>query len=371
MLTPAAGVPLENHKLTQKTFQTCIHSCRFFCFVAMRLLFVLAVCALVACERAEERRDRFFHMGNKALANENYEEAINLYDQSIKEDADYIGALNNRGVAKMELDHPYDAILDYNQAIARDQNFKDALFNRAYAYEAIGQFQNALDDMEAIELLSPDSSFVFFYKGLVLTKMKRYDLAFQAFITSDKLLPDNPETLINIATIHYLTGNLSASDALIDKVLGLEPKNANAFNLLSLIALKSTQLQRALVEINRALDEVPGEPYFLNNRGYVYLQMDSLERALEDINRSIVLSPENGWAYRNKGIYFLAKGEYQRAIDLFERAIRTADFIDELYYYKGLAHQQAGDLNQACAAWDKGVQENESKSGQMLAQNCD
>ncbi|MEM9338557.1 MAG: tetratricopeptide repeat protein, partial [Bacteroidota bacterium] len=126
----------------------------------------------------------------------------------------------------------------------------------------------------------------------------------------------------------------------------------------------------ALVEINRALEEVPDEPYFLNNRGFIHLQMDSLDLAIQDIDRSILLNPNNGWAYRNKGIFYMKRADYKQAIRLFKRAIDEPDFIDEVFYYLGLAYEQSGDRTQACESWYQGVAQNESASVQMI-KACD
>ena len=351
--------------------KACIHLCRLFCYGNMRrITWILVLITLLSCESAIERRDRFFELGNRALANGNYANAIQLFDQSLKEDANYPMALNNRGVAQMELDHPYEAILDYNRCLSIESENLDALFNRAFAYEKIGQFDNALEDIAMIEEMKPDSAFVHFYKGLVLTKARAYAEAYASFQKSDYLEPYNPETLINMATIHYFQKEQPLASKKVAEALELEPQNANAFNLLSLIALEESNYLQALVEVNRALDEVPGEPYFLNNRGYVYLQMDSLELAIMDINRSIVLKPDNGWAYRNKGIYQLKTGNPALARNLFERALRTGDFIDEIYYYIGFAYMMENNLEDACTQWNEGVKMGEMKSAEMRAQKC-
>ena len=52
-----------------------------------------------------------------------------MYDQALKEDPNYAEALNNRGVARIESGHPYEAIIDYNKAIVMSPQYLDALFN--------------------------------------------------------------------------------------------------------------------------------------------------------------------------------------------------------------------------------------------------
>lgn len=331
--------------------------------------FVVLTIVLLGCESTEERSDRFFNLGNKALNDGAYDQAIEFYNQSLKAQPNYPEALNNRGVAKIESDHPYEAIIDYNQAIQQSPEYLDALFNRAYAYEEIGQFDKALKDVDAIHKLVKDSAFVFFYQGLVQTKMRRYQDALECFLVADSLNPAYPETLINIATIYYFKEEYNRAIELVNQAQDLST-DANAFNLLSLIELKRGNHQAALSEINRSLDVTPNEPYFLNNRGYIYLEMDSLELAIQDINRSIVLNPKNGWAYRNKAIYLSKLERYNEAIDLFNRAIKSGEFIDELYYHLGNTYKKLNRDDDACKAWSEGADLNEASSKRMLNQNC-
>lgn len=339
----------------------------------MRKNFILLIISifLTGCESSEERTQRFFHLGNRALQDGFYEQSIEFYNQALKETPNYAAALNNRGVARIESDHPYEAILDYNQAIQIDPDYLDALFNRAYAYEEIGQYKNALKDVQLIQTIRPDSAFVHFYQGLVETKMRKYNEALLSFHKADSLNPLNPETIINKATIYYFLEDYTFAENLVNDALELSNEDANAYSLLSLIEMKKENYESSLAEINRALDIVPGEPYFLNNRGFIYLQMDSLSAAIEDINRSIVLNPKNGWAYRNKGIYLTKTGDYEEALNLFNRAIQSKEFIDELYFYLGVAHLKLNNKAAACEAWKKGVELNEVSSQQMLDQNCD
>lgn len=327
--------------------------------------------SLMSCESQEERRDRFFQLGNLAIEDGDFDKAIDLFNESLKVDPDFSLALNNRGVARMEANHPYEAILDYNQAILKQGDYMGALFNRAYAYESIGKFESALEDVSRIMNLRPDSAFVYFYKGLVLTKTKSYDLALENFLVADSLNPLNLETIINIATVHYLQGNLDKASEVVAQGVELDVNDPNASNLQSLIHLENKNYLASMVEINRALDIVPDEPYFLNNRGFINLMMDSLDLALRDIDASILLNPKNGWAYRNKGIYFLKTGDYRQAIRLMNRAIEEPDFIDEVYNYLGQAYQKSGDLEKACEVWREGVAKNEASSLVLLNQNCD
>ncbi|MDZ7650046.1 MAG: tetratricopeptide repeat protein [Cytophagales bacterium] len=66
---------------------------------------------------------------------------------------------------------------------------------------------------------------------------------------------------------------------------------------------------------------MPRQPYFLNNRGFIYLSMNDYEKAEQDINDSIGLDPYNAWAYRNKGILYLIRKDYKSAERLLKQAL--------------------------------------------------
>lgn len=332
----------------------------------MRFFILILAAILVGCSTTEQsKKQMFFVQGNQALENGNFEEAIEHYTNAIQVDKDFARAYNNRGVAYIESGDAHQAILDYNHALVIDGNYEECRLNRAYAYEKIGQFENSLKDISKLVSSTPDSAYLHFYEGLILTHLRRYPEAISSFDRSIDLGNYDLEALVNIATLHYLTGQYDSAQYFLDVAFEQEPNQPNALNTLSQIYLVQEEYQSALYAIERALEIVPREPYFLNNRGLILMEMDSLERGLEDINQSIVLNPQNGWAYRNKGIYHMKKAEYEKALGFFDRALQDREFVDEVYYYMGLTHELLGD-GKACDSWGKGAKMGERRSKEAL-----
>jgi tetratricopeptide (TPR) repeat protein len=328
----------------------------------MRYIPFLLILALFGCMSDTDKRDEFFQSGNDALDRGAFKDAIDHFTNALKADPAYAEALNNRGVAQIESGHPYEALLDYNQALSIRLDYDECRLNRSYAFEFIGQYENALKDISYLSDQSPDSAYLHFYKGLVLTKMRSYRDALNSFNRAISLGMDQGESQVNVGTIYFFLGENDSAKYFLDKVLSQNPRDPNALNTMSQLYLTENDYPAALYAIEQALEVVPNEPFFINNRGLVYIEMDSLERGLKDVNQSIILNPGNGWAYRNKGIYHLKKGEYTRALELFQRAIDSKEFIDELYYYIGSAHIGLNQNEAACEAWKKGVENGERRS---------
>ncbi len=128
----------------------------------------------------------------------------------------------------------------------------------------------------------------------------------------------------------------------------MDPNEANIYNTLSLIETGRGHNDLALVQVQRALKLSPGQPYFLNNRGFIYLMQNKLPEALLDIDESILLDPDNGWAYRNKGIYRLLSGDYENAIRLLKQGLAIDSFIDKIHFYLGMAYLKNKQKSEAC-----------------------
>ncbi len=337
---------------------------------AVRIIITtLLIIVLCACESDKTRRDRFFIMGNEALEVKRYGEAIENYGFALQIDPDFKEALNNRGVALAEDNRPQEAIQNYNEALRIDGEYFECIHNRAQAYEQIGRYTKSLEDYDRLIEEFPDSTFGYFGKGLVLTKMTKYSEAYGMFNKVMDISPQDVEPLINLGTLDYY---LNRYEDGIDKLRSaLEmSENPNAYNTLNQIYLAQGRLNDALDAIDAALDIVPGEPYFLNNRGFTFLMMDSLERGLKDINQSILIDPENLWAYRNKGIYFLLNTDFTQAITYFKDVVDSKIFVEDIYYYLGEAYFQKREIDQACKTWKIGDSKNEMKSRSRIEQVC-
>lgn len=68
-----------------------------------------------------------------------------------------------------------------------------------------------------------------------------------------------------------------------------------------------------------------------NNRGLSYMYKDDLDRAIADLNRAIQLDPQNGSAYFNRASAYELKGQLDRALADFDQAYRVAPGDPEVF----------------------------------------
>uniref|UniRef100_UPI00404713E9 tetratricopeptide repeat protein n=1 Tax=Roseivirga sp. TaxID=1964215 RepID=UPI00404713E9 len=229
-----------------------------------------------------------------------------------------------------------------------DPDYTDAYKNRFEASLASGNFKRAFDDAEFLRKTFPDSAYTYFYKGLALTEMKRFDEAIGEFQKSYELDSENVEAVVNQANAFYMSDRYTEAKQLLEKAIGMDASEPNIYNTLSLIATQEQQFEKALDYANQAVGLDRLNPYFNNNRGFIYLNLGELEKAEADINLGIKADPRNPWAYRNKAIFYFKSENYDAALRNIEQAALYDDSIPLLNYYWGAILLKLNRKVEAC-----------------------
>ncbi len=336
-----------------------------------RLLFILLILISACGDTGETNKQRFLIRGNEALGQQNYKEAIRFYDEALNIDSCYVPALNNAGIVRFEQKRFGQAVLYYNRALQCDPEDYDATLNRSNAFYEAGELYRAEDDLLFLIRNYPDSATLYFRKGLVQAKMKKFREALEDFSEALRLDSGLTEALINRGTVHYYLNELNQAESDLRTALRLTPGEGNALNSLGMVSSKRGDQEQAREFVEQALAFAPNDPYFLNNLGYILLLTGNMEQARENIDNSIARDPSNAWAYRNKGRYYHMNGDYENALRLYQRAMREDDFVELIHTFRGDALQALGNEQQACEAWQKGVEAGELESRDRLsAFNC-
>ena len=320
---------------------------------------------------SDEQLQRDFLEANVKLKSAAYEQAIAEYDRILEFSPQFIAAMNNRGIAYLELGRVPEALDDFDQALSLAPSDYDAAFNRTKALWISGRWQAALEELQLLSA-SHDSAAVYFRLGQINFENNRLEQAVEAFDQSIKRDSLNVESWINRGNIYYYLNQYQNSRRDIQQALRLQPQHPLAMNTQALLLVEQEQWNEALGWVKQAHLQEPEDPYILNNLGYVYLGMDSLSQAETHINASLLTDSDNAWAYRNKAIWYLKKQQAQRALELLEQAqtLNRRLPVKDLNYYLGEALMQLDKTKEACEAWYLGQERGEDKSTQRFQEDC-
>jgi tetratricopeptide (TPR) repeat protein len=90
--------------------------------------------------------NRFYKQGRYLSEQENFQQAVQAFDQALQMDPANSLALNGRGYAQLRLRNYQGAISDCTQAIRLNPSYANAYLNRSVAKRAVGDVAGARDD---------------------------------------------------------------------------------------------------------------------------------------------------------------------------------------------------------------------------------
>lgn len=198
---------------------------------------------------------------------------------------------------------------------------------------------------------------------------------------SDRETDAQIESLLEQGTRRHMEGDLAAAAALYEQALAARPDNADALNLLGVVALQcgapdqAADLLRQAVALDdkhpgylnnlgQALDALgdvaealryyraalalaPGDPRCLNNVGLALSQLGDLEGAIEAVMAAVAGDPDNPEYHHNHGAILYDMGRVDDAEPAFRRALELNPEQAGTYASMGLILAERGDRQQA------------------------
>ncbi|MFN3661027.1 MAG: tetratricopeptide repeat protein, partial [Brevinematales bacterium] len=174
---------------------------------------------------------------------------------------------------------------------------------------------------------TPEQNYRFWYYSGLIAQQKNLQLqAIEAF--------KKAKEYSNTAAVNYSLGNslfllqrLDEASTALETSLTLEP-SASSYNLLAYVyALKKISLDKALLYVQKALEEEPENIAYKDTLGWVYYQKGEYDKALE-VFAWILLKLDGG--------------------EIFEG-------LDEIYYHIGMVYEALKRPADARLMWEKGL----------------
>jgi Flp pilus assembly protein TadD len=115
-------------------------------------------------------------------------------------------------------------------------------------------------------------------------------------------------------------GNESMATEAAMKLLGKNPNDVKALNVLGLNYLKANRPSLARMILTRAIGIDKSNAALFNNVGQAYLRLGETQLAIDSFKKALDVDKNNLAAAANLGTLYVKFGNYQKAIDLLERA---------------------------------------------------
>jgi predicted O-linked N-acetylglucosamine transferase (SPINDLY family) len=117
-------------------------------------------------------------------------------------------------------------------------------------------------------------------------------------------------------------------------------------------AIRTNNLDQAVLYYQQSLEINPGQPNALNNQGIALYYLKRLDEALASYDRALALNPDHAEAFNNQGLVLRDLKRPEEAISSFNRAIALKPDYAEAYNNRGLALDDLNRSDEALKSYD-------------------
>jgi tetratricopeptide (TPR) repeat protein len=156
--------------------------------------------------------------------------------------------------------------------------------------------------------------------------------------------------VLDLAREYFRAGDLSQVELLCRHLLGADPHNAEALNLLGVVADRTGRHKEALAYLRQAILLSPGDAGYHCNLALVYLGLDNVAAACPCYREALRLRPDHGPAHNGLGRLLQSQGRHAEAEQCYREAIRLCPDYANAYLNLALLDADRGRMDQAIAS---------------------
>jgi tetratricopeptide (TPR) repeat protein len=268
----------------------------------------------------------FSNRGNAYNEKEDYDRAIQDYDQAIRLKPNHAPTFSNRGVAYGRKGDYDRAIQDYDQAIRLNPNNADAFSNRGAAYVRKGDYDRAIQDHDQAIRLNPDNANALYNRGNAYRRKGDYDRAIQNYNQAIRLNPNHALAFSNRGVVYVLKGDYDRAIQDYDRAIDLSPNNGNAFYNRANAYRWKEDYDRAIRDYDQAIRLNPNRANAFYSRGLVRFYLGQFPAAATDLSKAVQFGPPN--LYRILFLYLAQARSGNSAQDNLSNATAGFDLED-------------------------------------------
>lgn len=216
----------------------------------VEIFFLASISLLVSCSPSTEE---LVQEGRRALEDNAYDRAVELFSRAIDGDSTAAEAYNGRAVGYYEQEKYGLAIEDLTKSVRLDSTSYKPYYNRGNARQEIRNYEEAVQDYTKAISLRPNIKDIYINRGVLFYRLANYHQALQDFEFAVKLDSTDVLAQFNLAKTSLILEKEEKAREALTKVLSIQPDYAEAYYWLGMIASQQQQKEEACLLFQRAL----------------------------------------------------------------------------------------------------------------------
>jgi tetratricopeptide (TPR) repeat protein len=241
----------------------------------------------------------------------------------------------------------------FNKSISIAPNFRDNYISRSNLYTAINDYPKAISDLEIADKLDPNNPNILYDLAKSHNEIQSYVESYKYF---DKVIQlDTSDVVVYEKCLlgkgYAKNGLLEYKEAIkmFNEAIRINPKSAKAYNNRGSGNYGLANYKAALVDMDMAIILNPNYAKAFNKRGDTKMRLNDFAGALSDLNKSILLDSTDANAYFHRGRCRFGLNNTAGAIEDLTKAIELYPTYYEAFIQRGLAYDKLKDYNKSRA----------------------
>jgi serine/threonine protein kinase/Flp pilus assembly protein TadD len=240
-----------------------------------------------------------------------------------------------------------DARIALEKAVKLDLDFAMAYFDLAYAnyqLENIEASDTAIKRAKALSLRTTEKERLYIEADYAL-RIEKDDVKHDRILLQmAQKYPKEKEVFASLGISYTSSGDFNKAIVELNKALELDPNYGEAHNQLGYVYLATGDFLKAVEHLKRYVSLNPGEANPLDSLAEAYFEMGQLDEALANFKEAQKINPAI-WSSFSVGYIYALKAEYAEAIRWIDKFIAAASSPEKKrtgYLWKGLCRLLSG-----------------------------
>ena len=231
-----------------------------------------------------------------ALALQNHKKknlrtAENLYNEILKKNPNYVGALNNLGILHNQFGNNQKAINCYEKAIQINPNHVDAHNNLGILHNQFGNNQKAINCYEKAIQINPNHVDAHNNLGILHNQLGNNQKAINCYEKAIQINPNHVDAHNNLANIFKKLGKNHEAISCYEKAIQINPNHVDAHNNLGILHNQLGNNQKAINCYDKVIKIDPANLtahwLSMNNFPDVYKNLEEITHYRKRFEKSI------------------------------------------------------------------------------------
>ncbi|MEO6394660.1 MAG: tetratricopeptide repeat protein, partial [Devosia sp.] len=294
-----------------------------------------------------------FNFANALAARGLTKEAEQEYRNALEAEPRAPDILNNLAALIGESGRHQEALELCDRGLISAPGHSRLLLNRARQKLALGQFEAAGVDIEALLALAPAMYEAHNLKGELLARQSKWALAIDAFKQALELSGNDRQVRINLGSAYAANGALEDAVAMFTAALRQERRDVTTLSALGAALQRMGKHQEAINACELALRLKPDFAEAHNRITTSYLTMEQWQKAIETGEEVLKRHPNHQEGLYNLGSAYIGGRRYKDAIACFDAILAAGPKDDMALLNLGNALAGAGRIQDAIEAYDR------------------